>query len=159
MTWYKSDADLPPLEDYDLINHPRTYRYFDKPVLYPFGFGLSYTAFDYKHLCVEKYSCGGLKVSVDVTNTGAVCGDEVAQLYIRRVSASKTVHPLRRLIGFERLHDLVPGETKKAEFIVNPCDLEIYMESEGKKVIEPGKYLVYAGGNCLDERVVMEVEL
>ncbi len=159
MTWYKSDADLPPLEDYDLINHPRTYRYFDKPVLYPFGFGLSYTAFDYKHLCVEKYSCGGLKVSVDVTNTGAVCGDEVAQLYIRRVSASKTVHPLRRLIGFERLHDLVPGETKKAEFIVNPCDLEIYAEDEGKKIIEPGKYLVYAGGNCLDERVVMEVEL
>ena len=113
MTWYKSDADLPPLEDYDLINHPRTYRYFDKPVLYPFGFGLSYTAFDYKHLCVEKYSCGGLKVSVDVTNTGAVCGDEVAQLYIRRVSASKTVHPLRRLIGFERFMTLCPARRKR----------------------------------------------
>ncbi len=159
MTWYKSDEDLPPLEDYDLINHPRTYRYFDKPVLYPFGYGLSYTTFDYKDLRVEKCACGGLKASVEVVNTGDVTGDEVAQLYIQRVSESKTVHPKRRLIGFERLHDIKAGGSKKAEFTVNPCDLEIYMEDEGKKVIEPGKYLVYAGGNCLDERLRAEIEL
>ena len=158
MTWYKGDEDLPPLEDYDLINHPRTYRYFDKPVLYPFGFGLSYTTFGYDGLCIEKQD-GGLRVSVNVTNTGNVRGDEVAQLYIRRLSPSGTVHPLRRLIGFERLHDLAPGESRKAEFIVNPCDLEIYMESEGKKIVEPGRYQVYAGGSCLDERVVAEIEL
>lgn len=158
MTWYKSDADLPPLEDYDLINHPRTYRYFDKPVLYPFGYGLSYTKFCYSDLCVEKHG-GGLKASVNVKNTGGVCGDEVAQLYIRRVSESGTVHPLRRLIGFERLHDIAPGGCAKAVFDVNPCDLEIYMETEGKRVLEPGKYLVYAGGCCLDERVSVEIEL
>jgi beta-glucosidase len=69
------------------------------------------------------------------------------------------VHPLRRLIGFERLHDLAPGESTTAEFTVNPCDLEIYMESEGRKTVEPGKYLVYAGGSCLDERVSAEIEL
>ena len=159
MTWYKSDADLPPLEDYDLINHPRTYRYFDQPVLYPFGYGLSYTTFGYKDLHVEKCDCGGLKASVEITNTGKAAGDEVVQLYIRRISDSKTVHPLRRLIGFERLHDLKPGDTKKAEFTVNPCDLEIYMEDEGKKVIEPGRYLVYVGGNCLDERLSAEIML
>lgn len=158
MTWYRSDADLPPMEDYDLINHPRTYRYFDKPVLYPFGYGLSYTEFGYSGLQAEK-CCGGLKVSVTVQNTGKTAGDEVAQLYIRRVSESETVHPLRRLIGFERLHDIAPGESRTAEFTVNPCDLEIYMEKAGRKVIEPGKYMIYAGGCCLDERVCAEIEL
>ena len=158
MTWYKTDADLPPMEDYDLINHPRTYRYFDGPVLYPFGYGLSYTRFDYDGLRVERRD-GGLEVSVEVTNAGHVAGDEVAQLYISRVSPSDTVHPLRRLIGFERLRDMSPGERRRAEFRVNPCDLEIYMESEGRKLVEPGIYRVYAGGCCLDERVAREVEL
>ena len=158
MTWYKGDEDLPPLEDYDLISHPRTYRYFDKPVLYPFGFGLSYTTFGYSGLAAEKCG-GGLKVSVEVKNTGSVSGDEAAQLYIRRASPSATVHPLRRLIGFERLHDLAPGESRTAEFTVNPCDLEIYMETEGRKIIEPGEYLIYAGGSCLDERVTAKIVL
>jgi len=158
MTWYKSDADLPPMEDYDLIAHPRTYRYFDRPVLYPFGYGLSYTSFGYSGLRAEKKG-GGLEVSVDVENTGAVAGDEVAQLYIRRVSPSGTVHPLRRLIGFERLNGLAPGECRKARFTVRPCDLEIYMETEGRKVVEPGTYEIYAGGSCLDERVSAKIEL
>ena len=158
MTWYKGDSDLPPMEDYDLIHHPRTYRYFTKPVLYPFGYGLSYTEFAYSTLCVEKTG-GGLKASVCVRNTGKVSGDEVAQLYIRRISESQTVHPVRRLIGFDRLHDMAPDESCTAEFIVNLCDLEIYMESEGKKILEPGKYLVYAGGSCLDERVTAVIEL
>ena len=158
MTWYRSDADLPPMEDYDLINHPRTYRYFDKPVLYPFGYGLSYTRFEYSSLRITKCG-GGLSVSVDVTNAGDTRGDEVAQLYIRRVSPSATVHPLRRLIGFERLHDIESGETRLAEFCVNPGDLEIYVESEGRKLVEPGEYQVYAGGSCLDERVMETITL
>ena len=158
MTWYRSDADLPPMEDYDLIAHPRTYRYFTGPVLYPFGYGLSYTTFGYSGLqAVKKGS--GLEVSVEVKNTGKTRSDEVAQLYLQRVSPSGTVHPLRRLIGFERLNGMEPGESRKAVFRVNPCDLEIYMESEGKKVIEPGTYRIYAGGNCLDERVSAEIEL
>ena len=158
MTWYKSDSDLPPMEDYDLISHPRTYRYFDKPVLYPFGYGLSYTTFGYSGLRAEKAG-SGLKVTVTVKNTGSVVSDEVAQLYIKRVSPSGTVHPLRRLIGFERLRGLAPGESAEAVFTVNPCDLEIYMESEGRKLVEPGTYLLYAGGSCLDERVSAEIVL
>ena len=94
-----------------------------------------------------------------VRNTGSVPGDEVAQLYLKRLSPSETVHPIRRLIGFERLHDLAPGECRTAEFAVAPGDLEIYMEKEGKKLIEPGRYLLYAGGSCLDERASAEVEL
>ena len=158
MTWYQSDADLPPMEDYDLIAHPRTYRYFDKPVLYPFGFGLGYTSFAYGDLRVEKAG-GGLRVSVRVTNTGSVPGDEVAQLYLKRLSPSETVHPLRRLIGFERLHDLAPGESREAAFTVDPSDLAIYLEKEGQKRVEPGTYLVYCGGHCLDERASAPVDL
>lgn len=158
MTWYRSDGDLPSMENYDLITHPRTYRYFTEPVLYPFGYGLSYTTFDYGSLRVEKDGAG-LKASVKVTNTGGAAGDEVAQLYISRVSPSGTVHPLRRLIGFERLHELAPGESRTAEFAVSPCDLEIFMESEGRKLVEPGRYRVYAGGSCLDERVCAEIDL
>ena len=86
MTWYRSDNDLPPLEDYDLIRHPRTYRYFGKPVLYPFGYGLSYTGFAYSGLQAEKQPGGSLMVRVKVENTGGVKGDEVAQLYIKRLS-------------------------------------------------------------------------
>lgn len=100
-----------------------------------------------------------MKVSVTVKNTGSVAGDEVAQLYIQRVSPSRTVHPLRRLIGFERLHDLAPGASGEAVFTVRPGDLEIYMESEGRKMMEPGTYRVYCGGNCLDERVSGETAL
>ncbi len=158
MTWYKSDADLPPINNYDLIHFPRTYRYFSKPVLYPFGFGLSYTNFDYTNLKIEKQE-KRLKVTVNITNTGDTPGDEVVQLYIRRVSPSETIHPIRRLIGFERLHDLTQGEMQIAEFTVNPCDLEIYMEKEGRKVIEPGEYLIYAGGSCMGERVCAEIDL
>ncbi len=158
MTWYKGDEDLPPMEDYDLINHPRTYLYFAGPVLYPFGYGLSYTRFVYSDLKVRKAD-GGLKVSVNVMNTGQVAGDEVVQLYICRVSPAKTAHPLRRLIGFERLRGIAPGGWKKAEFTVNPCDLEIYMEALGKKIVELGKYRIWAGGSCLDERVCAEIEL
>ena len=158
MTWYLGDGDLPPMEDYDLIRHPRTYRYFDKPVLYPFGYGLSYTRFDYGDLRVEKRG-GGLAVSVEVTNSGDVRGDEVPQLYIKRVSPSGTVHPIRRLIGFDRLCDMAPGETRRAEFTVDPGDLEIYMESENRKVVEPGTYRIYVGGCCLDERVSEEIDL
>ena len=159
MTWYRSDGDLPPLEDYDLIRRPRTYRYFEGSVLYPFGYGLTYTAFEYRALRVEKAGNGGLAVSLEVRNVGGVCSDEVAQLYIRRLSPSGTVHPVRRLIGFERLHEVAPGEARQVLFAVNPGDLEIYMEEVGEKVIEPGKYLVYAGGSCLDERIKAEVEL
>ena len=158
MTWYKSDEDLPPMEDYDLIRHPRTYRYFDRLVLYPFGYGLSYTTFSYGNLCAGR-SGNGLKVSVNIQNTGDVPGDEVVQLYIRRISPSQTVHPIRRLIGFERLHDISPGESRSAKFTVNACDLEIYIEEEGRKLVEPGEYLIYAGGSCLDERVSAKISL
>src|SRR4030095_10333290 len=82
VTFYKSVNDLPPFEDYDMKG--RTYRYFKGEVLYPFGYGLSYTSFSYDHLdLASSYKMGdSVKVSVDVRNSGKVEGDEVVQLYL-----------------------------------------------------------------------------
>ena len=85
-TFYASTGDLPPVWDYDLINHPRTYMYFEKPVLYPFGYGLSYTEFEYSDLnfSTDKIDKNGeIEVRFTVRNTGEYKGDEVAQVYVR----------------------------------------------------------------------------
>src|SRR5674476_1213723 len=81
-TWYKSTTDLPSMNDYDIKNN-RTYQYFKGTPLYPFGFGLSYTTFEYSNLKISaaNLSTGdSIMVSADITNTGKVAGDEVAQL-------------------------------------------------------------------------------
>lgn len=82
MTFYRSDADLPPFEDYSMQG--RTYRYFEGDVLYPFGYGLSYTTFKYRNLKVpsEAQTGDSLRVSVEVANTGKMAGEEVVQLYL-----------------------------------------------------------------------------
>ena len=159
MTWYRSDKDLPDMKDYDLIHHPRTYRYFDKPVLYPFGYGLTYSKFRYEDLKVTVNDKQGLEVSVSVKNIGDTVSDEVVQLYLKRVSESSTVHPIRRLIGFERLHDINPGESRRVSLSVKDTDLAIYMENLGKRVVEKGDYEVYAGENSLAENVKTAITL
>ena len=84
MTWYRSTEDLPPMEDYDIIRGKRTYQYFDRPVLYPFGYGLSYTEFSYSGLDVTMEETEGkektLRISLTVKNTGTTVSDEVVRL-------------------------------------------------------------------------------
>lgn len=175
MTWYKSDDDLPDITDYDLINNKRTYRYFDNEVLYPFGYGLTYTRFSYENINVKKYTDINenallseentqslihdsiLDIEVNIKNIGNAVSDEVIQVYIKRISESMTVHPLRRLIGFERIHNVLPGETETVKLCVKPTDLSIYSESLSAKIVEPGEYLIYAGANALDEQVSLKI--
>lgn len=80
MTWYHSDKDLPDMNDYDIIQGKRTYQYFDREVLYPFGYGLSYTTFSYEKMQIKKER-GCIKVSCFIKNTGEKAGDEVVQLW------------------------------------------------------------------------------
>ncbi len=122
-TWPKSLDQLPPMMDYD-IRHGRTYTYFKGEPLYPFGYGLSYTTFQYSHL---RYHAG--TVSVDVTNTGKRAGDEVVQVYAERKG-------LKHLRGFERI-SLKPNETHTVEVAVQT---------------EPGAEIV-VGGSSADERL------
>ena len=143
VTYYRSVDQLPPFDDYDMAN--RTYRYFKGTPLYPFGYGLSYTTFEYSDLVVpEKAGAGSdVRVQVTVTNTGDVAGDEVVQLYLTDEKAS-TPRPVRQLEGFKRIH-LKPGESRTIDFTISAYQFSIINDSE-KRVIEPGWFTLSAGG-------------
>ena len=110
-TWPKSLEQLPPMDDYD-IRHGRTYMYFKGDPLYPFGYGLSYTTFQYSNLkssVASLSSEGTATISVDVKNTGTREGDEVVELYVSHLPAAAG-RPTQELKGFQRV-SLKPGET------------------------------------------------
>jgi beta-glucosidase len=118
--------------------------------LFPFGWGLSYTMFKYSNLRLAQDTIGPegqTKVSVDVTNTGALRGDEVAQLYIHQTVSSVT-RAVKELRGFQRI-SFNPGETKTVEFTLGPNELS-YLDRDMKRVVEPGAFEVMAGGNSVD---------
>jgi len=143
VTFYKSVGQLPAFEDYSMAK--RTYRYFSGEPLYPFGFGLSYTSFGYGKPLVDRERIpakGTVTISVDVTNTGPVAGDEVVQLYLTHPDIPGA--PLRALKGFQRLH-FERGEKKTVKFVLRDRDLSIVDES-GKHRIVPGKVAVWIGG-------------
>ncbi|MFL9843595.1 glycoside hydrolase family 3 C-terminal domain-containing protein [Flavobacterium rhizosphaerae] len=143
VTFYKSDSDLPPFTDYSMDN--RTYRYFNGTPLYGFGYGLSYTTFKYdKPKMPAKIKKGeNVTVSVQVTNTGNVAGDEVAQLYI--VNKDTTVKTaLKALKGFERIN-LKAGESKTITFTLTPQDLS-FITQDGKQKQFTGDVEIAIGG-------------
>jgi beta-glucosidase len=143
VTFYQDVHQLPHFEDYSMKG--RTYRYFTGKPLWPFGFGLSYTTFKYDGLTLPPggISAGDpLDVSVTVTNTGKVAGDEVAQLYLK--FPEEPGAPIRALRGFQRIH-LAPGASQKVAFHLERRDLS--MVTDGGNIIVPqGKYTVSVGG-------------
>jgi len=143
VTYYKSVDQLPSFEDYNMEG--KTYRYFRKDPLYPFGYGLSFTTFSYSNLVVPEKAVAGekIKVKVTVTNTGKLEGDEVVQLYLNDEKAS-TPRPIRQLEGFERI-SLKPGESKDVEFELDPRQFSI-VNNKSKRVIEPGYFNISVGG-------------
>jgi beta-glucosidase len=131
------------------------YRYYDKAgiePLFPFGFGLSYTTFEYGSLQAPAEVQPGqdFEVTVDVTNTGSAAGKEVVQLYIRDVESS-LARPYKELKGFQKL-DLQPGETGKARFTLNPRALSFYDVLKKDWVAEPGEFEVLVGASSADIR-------
>ena len=134
------------------IKDKYTSRYLDVPntPLYPFGYGLSYTTFRYSDLRLSSSSIGkdgSITITVDVENTGSRAGDEVVQLYLRDDVATVT-RPEKELKGFRKI-SLNAGEKKSVQFIVTPEELSFYNLSM-KKVVEPGTFTVYVGGNSVD---------
>lgn len=120
--------------------------------LYPFGYGLSYTTFEYSDMKIvpevitpnEKTT-----ITLKVTNTGNRAGDEVVQLYVRDVVSSITTY-VKNLAGFERIH-LLPGETKEVSFVLDARQLELLNENM-KWVVEPGEFSIMAGASSEDIR-------
>ena len=118
--------------------------------LFPFGYGLSYTTFQYGTPRLDPASMGpeGMtKVSVEVTNSGKVRGDEVVQLYIRDEVSSVT-RPVKELRGFRRI-SLAPGETKTVEFPLGFAELS-FLNRDMHRVVEPGTFKIMVGGNSRD---------
>jgi beta-glucosidase len=129
-----------------------TSKYLDIPntPLYPFGYGLSYTAFSYSNLrlSADKIKTNdSLRVAVAVKNTGKVKGDEVVQLYIQDEVASVT-RPVKELKAFRRI-TLNAGETKTVEFVLHP-ELLAFYNLTMKRVVEPGAFKVFVGTNSAE---------
>jgi beta-glucosidase len=143
VTFYQSAADLPPFDDYRMAG--RTYRYFDKPVVYPFGHGLSYASFRYEPLQLEVQDDGQdvtLVVRTALTNTSARDGDEVAQLYLAPPPFDGG--PRLALRGFQRLH-LKAGERRELSWRLNARDLS-FVDRDGQRQVMPGSYGLSVGG-------------
>lgn len=143
VTYYKSVEQLPPFEEYDMTE--RTYKYFTGEPLYPFGYGLSYTTFSYSDIKMPEQANVGdkIKLSVQVTNTGSIDGEEVVQLYLKDDVAS-TPRPLFQLEGFKRIK-LKAGESKTVDFELTPRQFSI-IGADDKRVIESGDFTIYVGG-------------
>lgn len=128
--------------------------------LYPFGFGLSYTTFNYSDLAIQKTGLQPgqvARVTAKITNTGKTKGDEVVQLYFSDLVSSVTVYE-RQLRGFERI-SLSPGESKNVEFVLSRDDLSLY-DKDMHFILEPGEFEIMLGSSSedirLSEKLVVE---
>ena len=127
--------------------------------LYEFGYGLSYTTFEYSNFQIlpnEINTAGEVEISLDLKNTGKVKGDEVVQLYINDVISSVTT-PIKELKGFLRI-SLKPGETKTVKFKLLPEDMAL-LDQNMKEVVEPGVFDVMIGSSSRDIRLKGKFEV
>jgi beta-glucosidase len=150
ITFPKSVDQLPPFDDYSMDG--RTYRYMSEEPLYPFGFGLSYSKFEYSNLQLDKSTLAlgdSLNLSLTLTNCGESDAAEVAQFYLSDLQAS-TIVPLHHLIGFERVM-LKAGECKSLQFTITPEMMSFY-DDTGKLTLEPGQFRLEVGGCSPSQR-------
>ncbi|GEO12646.1 beta-glucosidase [Microvirga aerophila] len=161
LSWFRTVGQLPyyynrlPSGRPTLANNRFTLQYIDEAItpLYPFGWGLSYTSFAYKEAAIAKPRLGAgdtLKVSVDLANTGARDGQEVAQLYTRDPVATRS-RPLRELKAFEKVA-LKPGETKRITLRVPVEELGFHLD-DGTYLVEAGDIEVFVGGSSQAEAI------
>ncbi len=144
LTFPKSTDQLPPYDDYSMVG--RTYRYMTAEPLYPFGFGLSYSRFEYGNLKLDSTQPRQgetVLATVTVRNVGDVAGDEVVQLYLTDVEASVRT-PISALKGFRRIR-LKPGQHREVAFTITP-EMMSLVDENGDSRLEPGRFRVTIGG-------------
>ncbi len=136
VTFYASDADLPDFGDYDMDGH--TYRYFKGKPLFPFGHGLSYSRFMYGNAKIRDG-----KISIPLRNISSRDGEEVVQVYVKKVDDEEG--PAMSLRGFKRVA-LKPGEIAEVEIPFTEDDIDLFDPATGKMGAAKGKYIIYYGG-------------
>ena len=159
-TFYASTKELPPMSDYDLINHPRTYMYFEQPVLYPFGHGLSYTKFEYSNLKLTSDKIakdGEVEIQFTIKNAGKMKGDEVAQVYAHSIDALIKV-PVNQLKRFKRI-TLSPGESETLTFKIPASELSFYDTKTNDLKTESGKWEIQIGSSSKDIRLKKNISI
>ena len=166
VTWYKSVNDLPDFNDYSLRGHGekngRTYWYFNKEVSYEFGYGLSYTTFNYSNFNISRTSFtpnDQLTIQVDVTNSGSMDADEIVQVYVKTPdSPAAFQRPIKRLKGFQRV-SIPAGQTKTVSINIDARDLWFWDEESQALTFDQGKYIFEIGASSQDIRGTVEAEL
>jgi len=146
-TWPKSMDELPPMMDYN-IRHGRTYMYFKGEPLFAFGYGLSYTTFEYSNLRLSSKQIkrgDPVTVKFEIKNTGKLAGDEVAQLYAS-YPKSKVERPRLQLRGFKRV-TLAPGEKKTVEITVKTDGFSYWNAENHRFEVEPGPVKLMVGSS------------
>lgn len=144
LTFPRTINDIPAYEDYAMQG--RTYKYMEKEPLFPFGFGLSYTEFEYADLTLSRTEVKkgqSIQAEFTLSNTGRFVAEEVVQLYVSDVEASVAV-PNFALQAFTRIH-LEPGQKETVTFEITP-DMMHIVNAAGDKVLEPGRFRVFIGG-------------
>ena len=156
-TWVRDITDLPDMLDYD-IRHGRTYQYFQQPVLYPFGYGLSYTTFLYGDVQDVKQDKQSVTLTVPVKNTGSLDGDEVIQVYAT-YPESRVSRPNKQLCAFARIN-IKAGETSHVTLTINKEDLSYWDESRHAFVCEslPVKFLIGASSEDIRQTAVVNIK-
>ncbi len=156
ITWYRSEAELPDIMEYDIISNDSTYLYYKGKPLYAFGHGLSYSAFEYSGFTAEQTE-KGVTARVNVKNISNRDGDEVVQIYYRAENPS-VKRPIKQLCGFKRVH-IKAGESASVMIEVPGRALEFYDVSREKRCIETGEYTFMVGASSADIRESMTLHI
>ena len=149
VTFYKSTDDLPPFEDYSMDG--RTYRYFQGEPLYTFGYGLSYTEFEYSEL-TTKSNEDKIELSVMIKNTGNYNGDEVVQIYAHKADPQNW-RPIKQLVGFKRV-SLYQGEEKTVSILIDKKQLQYWNVEQQKYLVEAGEYEFLVGTSSANTKLI-----
>lgn len=156
VTFYKSVDQLPAFNNYDMVG--RTYRYFEGKPLYPFGYGLSFTEFEYSDISLSSNNIkpgDSAKVFIKIRNSGNFSGEEVVQLYIK---ASQDNITQKSLKGFTRVQ-LNPGESKEISFNITSDLLERWIETEGQVVVEDTYKIMIGGSSSIKDLISTELNI